>query len=248
MEPLEYNRLGRFETWYWWYLAQRENLLAAIRAVRLPRGARVLDAGCGTGKNLDAVAREAAVRAFGLDVSPLASASWTAPVRGTCCVASVNDLPYGDAAFDLVYSVDVLGCRGVELERCLREIVRVLRPGGAAILLLPAYQWLRSRHDEAVHSVKRFTTGETGRIVAEAGLHVDQAGYRFSLLFPLIALVRLVRKMGMERRPPASDLAPLPAWINAALLAVCRWEQRLAQHVRMPFGSTVLVVARREAA
>lgn len=248
MEPLEYNRLGRFETWYWWYLAQRENLLAAIRAVRLPRGARVLDAGCGTGMNLSAVAQDAPVEAFGLDVSPLACASWAAPVRDTGCVASVNDLPYDDDAFDLVYSVDVLGCRGVELERCLREIVRVLRPGGTAVLLLPAYQWLRSRHDEAVHSVKRFTTVQTGRVVTEAGLRVEQAGYRFSLLFPMIALVRLARKIGMRRRSPTSDLAPLPAWVNAALLTVCRWEQRLARHVRLPFGSTVLIVARKESA
>lgn len=248
MEPLEYNRLGRFETWYWWYLAQRENLLAAIRTVRLPRGARVLDAGCGTGMNLSAVSHDVPVCAFGLDVSPLASASWTAPVRGTCCVASVNDLPYGDAAFDLVYSVHVLDCRGVEIEKSMREIVRVLRPGGATVLVLPAYPWLRSRHDEAVHSVRRFTATQSRRIVGEAGLRVEHVGYQFSLLFPLIALVRLARKLGKHRRQPTSDLSPLPAWINAVLLTICRWEMRLAERVALPFGSTLLVVARKETA
>lgn len=247
MEPAEYNRLRRFETWYWWYLAQRENVLEAIRELRLPREARVFDAGCGTGGNLEAVLSDAPVRGYGADVSPLAASHWGAELQRTGCVASVNDLPYADEVFDLVYSVDVLGCRGVDPGRALNEMARVLRRDGALVLLLPAFQWLRSAHDEAVHSERRYTVESLKRVVQASGFRVLKAGYRFSLFFPMIAAVRLARKRRVGGGSPESDLAPIPSWLNTALLNVSRLDHCLCRRVPLPFGSTVLLVARKEA-
>jgi len=246
METAEYQRLHDFENGYWWYSAQRENLVDAVCQLNLPPGARVLDAGCGTGRNLIELSRRLSLAAFGCDMSPRAAAFWNGEPGVRRCLASINELPYADEFFDAACSVDVLGCEGVEIAAALAELTRVLRRGGYLVLLVPAYQWLRSPHDMAVHSVHRFTRSELRRLAADAGLTVVRLTHRFPLFFPLIAGARMLSRL---RSPAAtngrSDLVELPRWLNSALSTIARAEHRLTNRGAMPFGTTILLVARK---
>jgi hypothetical protein len=131
----------------------------------------------------------------------------------------------------------------------LARLVERLEPGGLLVLHLPAYDWLYSEHDAAVHGSERYTAGRVRRLLEGLGLRVEQLSYRLCLLFPLVVLSRLPRlaRPRPAGAPARSDLQREPgAAANRALLAVLRAENAaLLRRVRLPFGSSVFAVARK---
>ncbi len=248
MQTVEYERLRAFENEYWWYVAQRTNLIDAVAQLNLPPRANVLDVGCGTGRNLVELTQSLRITGFGVDVSPHAAACWNGDRQVHRCLASCNHLPYPNDSFDAAASVDVLGCLGVDIPQALSEMVRVVRGGGGIVLLAPAYQWMLSKHDAAVNSVHRFTRRELTALARKAGLTVTRVTHRFPLFFPVIAALRLIRRWGLkhETEKNNSDLRFLPQWVNRALLSLARIEHAIVRHCNVPFGSTILLVAKKD--
>jgi hypothetical protein len=153
-------------------------------------------------------------------------------------------------ALDAVVSCDVVCIPGVaRAEPGLRRLVERLRPGGLLVLNLPAYRWLYSRHDVAVHASERYTAREVRRLLERLGLEVEVLSYRLCLLFPLVVASRLPGKL--RARPgdatARSDLHRVPSEaVSRVLLAVLRLENALlARGVRLPFGSSVFAVGRK---
>jgi SAM-dependent methyltransferase len=250
MQPAEYETMHDFERSYWWYRARRKDLIETVRSLPTPVSPHVLDVGCGTGYSLDELVGALSATGFGIDASPHAAALWNGDTLVYRCLASANELPFEDGRFDVVVSADVIGCDGVDAEKALREMARVLRPSGHLVLFAPAYQWMRSRHDRAVHSVRRFTRGHLQRMVLRAGFDILRSTYRFFLFFPMIAVLRLATKPLASRNDLASrsDLRPLPRWINRSLLALASWEMTRLGKLDLPWGSSVMIVARKESA
>jgi SAM-dependent methyltransferase len=246
MEPREYARMFSLEASHWWYRALRRNLDRALAGVLAGRPA-VLDAGCGTGMLLAAWRDRA--RGVGLDASAEALELARRRDLGPLVRGSVERLPLRSESFDLVVSADVLYHRGVADDvGALREFARVLKPGGTLALNLTAFAWLRSGHDAAIHTARRYTAREVRAKLAAAGLRPVRVRYWNSLLFPPIALVRLARRgRAGAAEAPASDLAPLPGWLNGMLNALLALETRLALWPA-PAGLSVLAVARKESA
>ena len=249
MEPAEYTTLHDYETWYWWYRAQRAVLLEAVQGLGLAPGARLLDVGCGTGRCLEAVRGVADVRDFGFDFSPHAAAMWPNGQAARRCLGSANEIPFAANVFDAAITVDVVYCLEVDPPKAIAEIARVLKPGGKLVIIVPAYEWLRSTHDTAVHGVHRFTRTTLRRLLESCGLAVTRLTHFSTAMFPAIASVRLLRKLGSARGnehvAPPSDLRPLPGWLNRALLAVASVDRRVMRHADLPFGSSILGLARK---
>jgi len=250
MEPDEYARMFALEESHWWYRALRRYIHQALaRAGALPRApARPpagLDAGCGTGMLL--ASWGASVRGVGLDYSAAAIAGARRRGLRQLMRASVEAIPLRSAGLDLIVSADVLYHRGVSDDvAALREFQRCLRPGGVLVLNLPAFDWLRSSHDAAIHTARRYTAGEIRAKLRCAGLRPVRVRYWNWMLFPLIALVRLARRRS-DPAPaaPASDLRPVAPALNAVLNALLALEARLA-FVPAPAGLSILAVARKE--
>lgn len=242
MERGEYEVMYRTEDGHWWYWGLRDLVLPFAGAGSGPPV--VLDAGCGTGKHLEALARRA-TRSVGVELS--AEAFGFLRQRGLRNVArgSIDRLPFPDQAFDLVLSTDVVCCVEPPADRAAAaELARVLRPGGTLVLNLPAYEGLRSRHDAAVHTRQRFTRGSAVRLLEGAGLEVKTATYRNTFLFPLAAAVRLLRRGGAGAGAATSDLTPPPAPLNQLLKLPLYLENRwIRAGGRLPFGLSVFCVA-----
>jgi SAM-dependent methyltransferase len=232
----------------WWFAALHANLLLLYRRMAGPAAAEktLLDAGCGTGGLLARLATAYPDRiVIGLDADRAACARAAAKSARPVCAGSVNALPFADAAFGAIFSADVLCHGGVDERAALAQFHRVLRDGGLLILNLPAYQWMLSRHDTAVHNVRRYTRSGVARLLAAAGFRVLFAGYWNMLLFPIMVLTR---KLLPESRS-ASDVRLYSAPVEALCRAATGLETALLRlGLPLPCGGSVIAVAAKPAA
>lgn len=200
---------------------------------------RILDAGCGTGGLTNKL--ETFGKVVGLDISPLAL-SFAQKQKLSLVNGSVNFLPFSDEIFNLVVSTSVLYHRLVDEEKAISEFYRVVSSGGKIILILPAFSLAYSRHDEAVHTRRRYTLAEAVGLVEPFGFRAVEARYIYSLLFPTFIVKRLWEKLFLLPGN-VSDLETLPRWLNHLMLWWCRIEWSLGRFIRLPFGSSILIVA-----
>jgi SAM-dependent methyltransferase len=241
----EYQRMYEAEERQWWYAGMRALSLALLadplaRMARDGRAVRILDAGCGTGNNLLHLARYG--RAVGVDLSE--EALVFCRTRGVAAVrAGLLALPFPDGRFDCVTSFDVIYHRWVEDDAAaVREMARVLRPGGLLLVRVPALRMLWGAHDEAVHSRHRYRRSEVRRLLEAAGLEVVRATYANTVLLPLVAARRgLDRLTGRE----GSDVGFLPAPLEWAFRSVLRAEAAWVRRLSLPLGTSVFALARK---
>jgi SAM-dependent methyltransferase len=226
----------------WWFAAIHTNLLMLCRRMsQAPLGGQMLlDAGCGTGGFLARLTRHMPETApIGIDAEEIACRRAAEKSARPICVGSVNQLPFADAAFATIVSVDVLCHRDVDEARALGQFHRCLAAGGVLILNLPAYRWLMSRHDRAVHNARRYTRGEILRLLRGAGFRPIFASYWNVVLFPLMVVTRKLLPFDS-----GSDVKLQPALIEAGCRAATTLERGLMRAgIRFPFGGSVLAAA-----
>lgn len=236
--------LDRLETSYWWHVGRRAVIRSLMRAfVKLPDQPRILDVGCGTGRNVALLGDFG--RAFGADPSPEALAIGRGLGLADRLVgAEAERIPFRDGTFDLVAALDVL--EHLEDDRAgLLEIRRVLRPGGYLLAAVPAYRFLWSEHDEALGHRRRYVASELHQKLNLAGYAVVKRSYAISFAFPLIVAFRLWRGLF----PPTAELQAsyvmLPAWLNNTFAGFLSAEAALMRSMNLPLGTSIFVVARR---
>ncbi len=234
MEPAEYDLMDAAEDRMWWYRALHARIIEALAGVT----GRVLDAGCGTGGLLAALAdRAPSLRPVGLEFSPAANraaAKSGAPiVRG-----SVNAMPFADRSFDAAIAADLLCHAAVDPAAALAELRRVLRPGGRLVVNMPAYAWLMSAHDRRVHNARRQNAAELRASLAAAGFIRIKVRYWNGLLLPLMIAERKLFARGADA---ASDVAVFWPWLDAMLHGITALERCLP--FALPAGGSVLAIA-----
>jgi SAM-dependent methyltransferase len=237
MERVIYDRMAELDSRHWWYRARREILAKLIeRKVRPPARARILEVGCATGHNLPMLARFGEVDAVELD--PEARAIASQRLGRPVAEARLPELAgVAERHYDLVALLDVL--EHVEEDRAaLASIARRMKPGGALLITVPAFQWMWSVHDEVNHHKRRYTKGTLRAAIGEAGLRADFMGYFNSILFPLAVtgrqIGRLTGKLDSDDKMPARP-------VNAMLQAVFGLERYAIG--RLPFSPGVSIAA-----
>ena len=212
MEPHEYRTMFEFETAYWWYRGLHRILLDILGGIGVGSDSRVLDAGCGTGRNLVNISNEITAWAYGFDVSPDAAPFLSRRGLEKVCLASVNEIPFSSNAFDAVVSVDVLECDAVNPEKAYAEIWRVTKPGGHIVLVVPAYDWLMAEeHHRAVHASRRFSKSRVKSLLLNQPVTLIKLTHLFATLLPAVAVYRLGLPLWKQKNsgPYVSDLRPL---------------------------------------
>lgn len=252
MQAEDYAYLYDLEREFWWFAGMREITAALLDTACVPGAAdrRILDAGCGTGGNLAWLARYAGTGSVaGVDLIETALGFCRANGHKLLAQATATDLPFTDSVFDLVTSFDVLvQIPGEESDaRAIEEMRRVLLPGGIAFVRVAAYSWMRSGHDEALGTQRRYTLSELTEKMRRAGFGILRATYANTLLFPLAALRRLaLKRIGVV--DSGSDVKPLPtqlAWLNSPLAATLRAEARWLANPKasLPYGLSAICIA-----
>lgn len=240
MEEWRYRELYELEDRHWWFRSRRRVVHALLQRAELPPAPRILDAGCGTGRNL--VELESYGLAEGVDFS--AEAVEFCRLRGLQRVqqASLEELPFEASRFDLIVSTDVI--EHVDDDgRALGELRRVAAPGGRLLVTVPAYSWLWSRHDESLHHRRRYTAARLSRRMEEAGWAPRVTTYFFTALLPGVAAVRAFRR-GEGNGGGRSDLGLTSPRVGRLLELPSRGEARLiAKGMSLPAGVSLGMVA-----
>jgi SAM-dependent methyltransferase len=241
-DPLELT--SRAETAHFWFRGFRGFVTPVIGDLAGGRrDLRIIDCGCGTGHNVQLL--KAFGRVVGFDLNE-GGVAMTRASGGAVVRADAAHAPFTSGIFDIATSFDVMQCLEPDAA-VVREMARMVRPGGAVVITMAALEMLRGDHSESWQEVRRYTPDMVRALMAQAGLRVERVSFLFGSLFPLMWSVRFVQRLLRPFRAhrPDSDIAVPPAPINGLLTALVLAEARMARHVSLPVGSSLLVVARK---
>lgn len=238
MERDAFTLMADAERTHWWFRARRDFITAAFERVAPPPGATILDAGCGSGGNLEILSHFGAVSGFEYD----AEAMQAARQRGIGRVepGSLPDgVPFEDDRFDAIGLFDVLEHLEFPVPS-LSALCQRLVAGGALVLTVPANPWLWGPHDVQCQHFRRYTADTLREHLASAGFDIEYLSYFNSLLLPL-AIVQRVKE-----RVVGYNLAAMPgSGMNGLLHRIWRAERHWIPTRVAPFGLSLIAIARR---
>lgn len=245
MEKTEYEKLYQFENYYWWHIG-RSKIIYKLLKNYLPRDNSfdILDVGCGTGINLGILEKFGKV----VGVDPSKKALQFTRQRGfkNLIKASAEKLPFPDKCFNLVTALDVIEHIADDL-KALKELHRVLKSQGLLLVTVPAYQFIWSEHDEALHHFRRYTASQLHQKLNQAGFRVKRRSYVITFTFPLILGYRLLKGLLPKNSSvPQTSYVVLPRFLNNFLIFTLKIEGWLLKYINLPFGTSVICLAQKD--
>jgi SAM-dependent methyltransferase len=238
---------ARAEARHFWFRGFRAFVTPLIAAALRGRPApRILDSGCGTGRNLELLSRFG--RAYGFDLSDLGTRIAREAGRTAVARASVAATPFGSDVFDLVTSFDVLySLDDPDESAAVREMFRVLKPGGFLLVNVAAMPMLSGDHSVLSRERRRYTRASLRALVERGGFSISRLTYTNATLFIPLALVRgFHRWRGLSGEAEAQREIAVPAAALNEALAALLWLEGLWLRVgNSPFGSSLLCLARK---
>ena len=237
-----YPILFRVEQSHWWHIGRRQIIASFVEDICrrvTDRRPRILDVGCGTGANLLMLSKYG--DAEGVDVSEDALAFCRERGLGNVKLGAAEDLPYDDGTFDLVTALDVVEHLDDDLAG-LREMRRVLRPGGRVLLFVPTFMFLWGLQDDVSNHRRRYRMPELQRVLEKAGFEVERTTYaNITFFMPILAMRKLMRLTGIKAE---SENNINVSALNGVLARMLGAESFVLRYMNIPFGVSGLCVAR----
>jgi len=246
----EYEAMFNVEDRHWWHVGMNRIFLTMLRKylsenALKQQSLKILDAGCGTGKMMEHLSKYG--EPVGVDCSEWALAY--CQKRGIQNVhnGSILNLPFPDRKFDVVTCFDVLYHLNVQNDdKALSELFRVCKDGGLVLINVPAFEFLKSEHDIAVQTRRRYTKAELKELVEKAGFKIKRIIYLNFFIFPIAFLIRVLERLPFRSFSEKSKLNLRNSIVNSLLKKVLYSEQVLLKVFNFPFGLSVFCIAGKE--
>ncbi len=249
MQQHTYAIMRRVEESHWWFFGRRQiirsflvRIFRDLKVTRKGEGSaiKILDVGCGTGANLEMLSEFGV--AEGVDVSPEALSFCQARGLENVKLGAAEALPYDDSSFDLATGLDVVEHLDDDLAG-LKEMRRVLRPDGRALLFVPAFMFLWGVQDDISNHRRRYTLKQLKDVVRSAGFEVERTTYvNISFFTPIFLGRLLMRATGLR---PESENNITIGFLNGVLGKLLAAERGPLRYMNFPFGVSIICVARR---
>lgn len=237
--------MDRLEQEHWWFVSRRSIIDTVLRSRLASVGSRsaILDAGCGTGGNLDLLSGLSG-DVTGLEMEPGAAEIARSKSGKAVFIGSLPDqVPFADGSFDLIVLLDVL--EHIEDDMgALVSLTAKLKPGGHLIITVPAFSFLWSKHDESHHHKRRYRLHELTGKMRRCHLVPTYASYFNTWLFPLIALVRMLQKT-VRLFDKTDDLSMPSPLLNKLLTEVMSSERHILKRGKLPFGVSIMAIGQK---
>jgi SAM-dependent methyltransferase len=242
MKEHTYPIMFRVEQSHWWYAGRRKILASFLEDICrrvTDRPPRILDVGCGTGANLLMLSQYG--DAEGVDVSEDALAFCRERGLEKVKLGAAEKLPYDDGTFDLVTALDVVEHLDNDLAG-LREMQRVLRPGGHVLLFVPTFMFLWGLQDDVSNHRRRYRLPELRRVLEQAGFEIERTTYaNITFFLPILLARKLMRVTGIKAE---SENNINVSAFNGLLGGMLGAESVVLKYMNIPFGVSGLCVAR----
>lgn len=241
MNPEAYEDMAQAQFQHWWFVGRRHILHNELERLSLPPRVRILEIGSGTGANLSLLREFGQVVGLEMNSDALSHSrrahSGAIDLHQGRWPCAAGDL---GRRFELVCLFDVLEHIQGEAE-AVAALKTVLKPGGFVVLTVPAYPWLWGPHDLMLQHERRYTRSRLARVLQDGGLQVQRISYFNTLLFPLACASRLMDRWSRKHKCPGQIPPPN---VNRLLTKVFASERHLLGRTSLPFGLSLLAVAR----
>lgn len=241
MELQAYANLFEIEERMWWYQGRRRVCFDLLnRRLGERCDLDILDVGCGTGYNVALLRRYG--RAQGVDMSEEALRFCRRRGVTEVTLHQAEELPFPNQSFDLLTAFDVI--EHIEDDRgALREFRRLLRPRGWLLVYTPALPWMYNEHDRKVHHKRRYVKSELLEKLESEGFEVEHISYVNLFILPIVLAARALFKL-FPREHAEMEIPREP--LNTFFAKLCEWESRLVNSSGLPYGMTLVALARRK--
>lgn len=242
MEKYLYSDLFELEDNHWWHKAKRETSLYLINKFIKLKDNKILDVGCGAGKNMESMAKFGEV--WGIDINEESIKYCRFRGLQKIKIASSEKTGFKVNFFDLVTLFDVL--EHTDEDKTLKEMKRVLKKGGLILLAVPAYPWLWSKWDEVLHHKRRYTQKSLAGVLEKNSFKILEISYMHPHLVILVFIIRFIRSKLIHRKQYNSDFKINNPIFNFLLYSLAKFQLKLMQITSIPFGISLICIARLE--
>ena len=236
MDEKLYQTYREIEGTHWWFVGRRQLIFNLLES--LDKDIRILDLGCNTGFLVNLL-QQKGYEVYGCDSSEAAIAFGRQQGIRNLQVVEGNRLPFGDKEFDMILCLDVLEHLADDRQG-LQEIKRVLKPGGLAIITVPAFNFLWGLQDKVSRHFRRYRASQIKKLAIQSGFNVKKLSYFNFFLFAPIALMRLAQKFYRSQR--SSDFELNNRLTNAVLKRFFLLEIKILKYLNLPFGVSLIAV------
>ena len=239
MKQEAYTEMYCVEDEHWWFVTRRmiiKRILDTLLNYSITPD--ILEVGCGTGGNLELLSSYGVIHAIEVDDV----ARDLANKRNICSVkpgSLPKDIPF-TKAFNLICMLDVLEHIDDDLA-AIKAIAGKLKKNGKILITVPAYMFMWSSHDVALHHKRRYTKKQLTGVVQSAGLEIIYSTYFNTYLFPLIVLVRILKNLFGKK--DGTDVTMPSKLMNNLLKKIFYSERLFIPRMSLPFGISILMMA-----
>lgn len=239
MELKEFEKMANFEQKYWWWVGKRNIVKGILNKLNLDNP-NILDVGCGTGFNLTYLQDYGTTT--GLDFSNDALKFCRKLGKNRLIQADAEILPIKEETFDVLTTLDCL--EHLDDTKCIKEIHRIMKPNSYLIVTVPAFQFIWSRHDDALHHKRRYNKKQLKGLLEKNGFKVIKMSYWNFFLFIPIVSIRLIKKNFKTNGKIETDVNILPTILNRILTLFLTFESHLISHSNLPIGISLVCIGK----